>query len=66
MSDQRIVSGIRLAEILDVRPGTVRAWRKAALIPSIKIGGTTLRYDVGEVITSLKSNGGRSLERVTA
>lgn len=55
MSEQQLVNGIELARALRVTPETVRLWRRAKLIPAIRINPTTIRYDTSEVIAALKS-----------
>lgn len=54
MSEARIVTGVELATILSVTPETVRKWRRAGVIPAITINRTTIRFDVQEVLATLR------------
>jgi excisionase family DNA binding protein len=47
-----------LAEQLQVTTRTVRNYRQEGLIPFIRIGKRTLRYDLQDVVTFLKKRGG--------
>ena len=47
-----------LAEQLQVTTRTIRNYRQEGLIPFIRIGKRTLRYDLQDVVTCLKKRGG--------
>lgn len=47
-----------LAEQLQVTTRTIRNYRQEGLIPFIRIGKRTLRYDLQDVVTFLKKRGG--------
>ncbi len=47
-----------LAEQLQVTTRTIRNYRQEGLIPFIRIGKRTLRYDLQDVIDFLKRRGG--------
>lgn len=55
LPSNQLVTALRLATILDVTPETVALWRRRGLIPAITINRTTIRYDVADVLASLKS-----------
>lgn len=44
-----------LAENLKVSTATVTKWRRAGLIPSIKINATVYRFDYLEVVAALRA-----------
>ena len=46
-----------LAEQLQVTTRTIRNYRQEGLIPFIRIGKRTLRYDLADVINFLKKRG---------
>ena len=48
-----------LAEQLQVTTRTIRNYRQEGLIPFIRIGKRTLRYDRADVINFLKKRGAR-------
>lgn len=45
----------QLAARLSVSAGTVTRWRRQGLIPSIRINSTVYRFDLGEVLSTLKA-----------
>ena len=47
-----------LAEQLQVTTRTIRNYRQEGLIPFIRIGKRTLRYDLADVVAFLKRRGG--------
>ena len=47
-----------LAEQLQVTTRTVRNYRQAGIIPYIRIGKRTVRFDLQDVVTFLKKRGG--------
>jgi excisionase family DNA binding protein len=47
-----------LAEQLQVTTRTIRNYRQEGLIPFIRIGKRTLRYDLQDVVAFLKKRGG--------
>lgn len=47
-----------LAEQLQVTTRTIRNYRQEGLIPFIRIGKRTLRYDLADVVAFLKKRGG--------
>ena len=47
-----------LAEQLQVTTRTIRNYRQEGLIPFIRIGKRTVRFDLQDVVTFLKKRGG--------
>ena len=47
-----------LAQELQVTTRTVRNYRQAGIIPYIRIGKRTVRFDLQDVVTFLKKRGG--------
>ncbi|MBE7465578.1 MAG: helix-turn-helix domain-containing protein [Planctomycetes bacterium] len=43
-----------LADRLKVSTGTITKWRKAGIVPAIRINATTYRYDYTSVLDALK------------
>ena len=67
MDTQRLITGVELAKQLDVTAETVRLWRRSGLIPAVTINATTIRYDLNEVIATLKARSQeRALDAVSA
>ena len=46
-----------LANRLKVRPSTIRQWGREGLIPVVKIGAKILRFDLADVLDTLKHPG---------
>lgn len=55
MNEQNLINSVELAKRLDVAPDTINRWRRDGVIPSILINEKTIRYDVDDVINSLKN-----------
>jgi excisionase family DNA binding protein len=53
-----LVSADRLAEILSVKKSSVWRWVREGRIPYYRASKKTIRFDVGKVLGSMKSNGG--------
>jgi len=53
-ASKRLVTAKELAEILGVGHRTVLAYRQYGRIPGICLSGTTVRFDVDEVLAALK------------
>lgn len=51
-----LLTADELAERLRVRPGTIRLWSRRGRIPSIRISGKVIRFDVSAVIGALQTN----------
>ena len=49
-----------LADLLRLKPDTIRLWTRESIIPAIRITGKVIRYDPVEVERALR---GRSDER---
>ena len=63
MLEPRLVDGVEMARILSIAPSTLKAWRKAGLIPYMKVNPSTIRYDVEDVIGTLRDRS--SVDRAT-
>ena len=44
-----LLTAEKLAQHLSVRPDTIRVWTRGGIIPSIRITGKVIRYDLYEV-----------------
>lgn len=50
----RLVSPIELGDMLGVKVQTIRRWAKAGDIPSLRLCGRLLRFDIDEVEKALR------------
>lgn len=53
-ASKRFVTANELAEILGVGHRTVLMYRQIGRIPGIRLSGTTVRFDLDEVLAALK------------
>lgn len=53
-NESRLVSGVELARIVSVTSDTIARWRRADLIPSVRINRRTIRFDLDDVLAALK------------
>lgn len=49
----KLVTAEQLAEYLSLRPGTIRRWMRAGIIPCLKLSGKVIRFDLDEVNAAL-------------
>lgn len=49
-----LIDTAELAKHLGIQPSTVRAWVRAGRIPAVRITPKVIRFDIGDVIKSLK------------
>ena len=47
-----------LADRLHLQPGTIRLWARGGIIPSIKLTGRVIRFDVADVESALRKRAG--------
>jgi len=59
-STTKLVTANELADLLRLRPDTIRLWARESIIPAIRITGKVVRYDPAEVEQALRQ---RSNER---
>lgn len=52
-----LVSAKELAKRLHVTRDTVHDWRRRGLIPSLRAGRRTIRFDVAKVLETLSNRG---------
>jgi excisionase family DNA binding protein len=48
-----VVNAVELAKRLRVTPNTVHVWNRRGLIPSLRVGKRTVRFDVSKVLEAL-------------
>ena len=48
-----LLTAAELARRLRLRPRTIRAWASAGLIPCVRLGARTIRYDLRAVLRAL-------------
>lgn len=53
MSDE-LLTADELANVLDVRPGTIRRWTRDGIIPEIRISAKVRRYCYADVLNALR------------
>ena len=53
-NDKQLLTAEELAERIRVRPSTIRIWAREGLIPAVKIGAKILRFDMDDVLESVK------------
>lgn len=61
-STTELLTADELATRLRVRPGTIRAWARRGLIPSVLISPKVRRFDVCAVIDAIKQSHGREVK----
>lgn len=49
-----LITAEQLAERLSLRPGTIRRWTQAGIIPCLRLSGKVIRFDPVEVEQTLK------------
>jgi len=49
----KLLTAAELAERLRVKPDTVRDWARRGLIPSVKLGHKTIRYQLTAVVEAM-------------
>ena len=59
-STTQLLTANELADLLRLRPDTIRLWTRDSIIPAIRITGKVIRYDPVEVERALRD---RSDER---
>ena len=59
-STTQLLTANELADLLRLRPDTIRSWTRDSIIPAIRITGKAIRYDPVEVARALRD---RSDER---
>jgi excisionase family DNA binding protein len=63
MQDARLLTTREVADIFHVAPGTVLAWARRGLIPSIKVGRKIRRFDRKLVVALLGERLGAEPDR---
>jgi len=46
----------KLAEVLGVSVSTIKTWARKGLIPSLRVGKRTIRFDLGAVRAAMERN----------
>lgn len=49
-----LLTADELANVLDVRPGTIRRWTRDGIIPEIRISAKVRRYCYADVLKALR------------
>jgi hypothetical protein len=55
---RKLVTAEVVAEALVVQPTTIKLWGKTGFIPRYEIAPRIVRYDLDEVIATVKAKGG--------
>jgi len=55
MSD--LVTAEELGKRLNLTPDTIRRWARSKIIPSLKLSGKVVRFDIDEVEEALRKRG---------
>jgi excisionase family DNA binding protein len=50
-----LLTAAEIADRLRVRPSTILEWQRSGRIPSIRLSHKVLRFNLGDVVTALKS-----------
>jgi len=53
MSDD-LLNADELAQVLDVRPGTIRRWAREKIIPEIRVSAKVRRFCYADVLAALR------------
>jgi excisionase family DNA binding protein len=56
-----LLTAVELAELLRVRPGTVRQWAREGRIPAVRISPKVVRFCYPDVLAALKGTGDEPL-----
>ena len=49
-----LLTAEKLAQHLSIRPDTIRVWTRDGIIPSIRITGKVIRYDLRDVERAIR------------
>jgi predicted site-specific integrase-resolvase len=49
-----LLNADELAQVLDVRPATIKAWARQGIIPSIRISAKVVRFCYADVLAALR------------
>lgn len=60
MVEQRFLTAQQVADTFGVKAGTVRGWVRDKRIPCIRLSQVSVRFDLAEVISALRSGGSSS------
>lgn len=60
LGEDELATAREVAVRLRLRPSTVRRWANAGKIPSVRLSGSVLRFDMQAVLAVLKPAGGDS------
>ena len=58
-STTQLLTANELADLLRLRPDTIRLWTRESIIPAIRITGKVIRYDPVEVERALRDRSDR-------
>jgi predicted site-specific integrase-resolvase len=54
-----LLTAEQLANSLGIKPRTVREWHRAGYIPATRLTPKVIRYDLGQVVATLKERQAR-------
>lgn len=57
MAGERLLTTKELADLLRVRPDTIKLWTRKGMIPARRLSYKVIRYELAAVLSALESRG---------